>query len=640
MPLIEVERKTNVVLLLLMSILGLTAVFQAGYSHEMVYYSYLVVVPLTMYYLLKGIPSNSFSVVLHLPILCFLFFSAISLIWTININESLGELYKLVFYLLLYYLAGAYLKEKDVEKLVAAVLIIGTFIALLGILLFLLVHSRRIISVFNNPNPFGMYLAMLSLAGIGIYLHGAKNRWLAVSLVIITDALVLTGSRGSLLAYAIAFPILLLFVPREQLFGKCQKAFLLFFVVAISTFIISSVAPWLQNLGLNFNFLNQLVIRDSSLESTSVVGRLAFWKVAWNMIMARPFTGFGLGTYHIAYNSFRNDDKWWALFAHNNYLQIWAETGIFTLLSFLAFFFLFYLFAVSQIKAVRKTGIYQGILAAGFAFLLHTFVDFTWNIPTVTILFWTFLGCVTALQSPEHHYFAEGRRHPSHCLAAALIFIFLLGSGQQLLAYRVALLGEKAQDAGEHQEAINQYQLACRIFPYRAEYFGKQSENYYDLYLESKDPVLLDQAVNLRQKAINLSPYEYENYGILGRILWDEGRRDEAEKYLRQAVHLGGFTPTPFLNLGYFYLSQEKFAEAERVLSQGLAQSIFAYRNAPGSGEKTRVTEAQVQMHLGLAIIYHSQELYNKEKEQLQSILRLDPHNSVAQRQLDKFQQE
>lgn len=636
MALMDAERKTNMVLLLLMSILGLTAGFQAQYSHELVYYAYFIVVPLTMSYLFKGVPGNSVSFPVHLPLIAFLFFSALSLFWTINVNETLGELYKLAFYALLYYLAAAYLQEQDVEKLIRAALIFGTFIALIGILLFLLVKSQRITSVFNNPNPFGMYLAMLSLTGMGIYLHGSKNRLLLISLVIITTALVLTGSRGSLLAYAVAFSLILLFVSRNQLFDKLRKSLFLFSLVAVSAFIISSVAPFIQNMGFNIGALDQLVLRDSSIGSSSVVGRLSFWQVAWNMAAIHPFTGLGLGTYHIAYNSFRMDDKWWSMFAHNHYLQMWAETGMFALLSFLVFFLLFYVFAVKRIKRVHKDGLYWGLLAACLAFLLHIFVDFTWNMPTVTIMFWVFLGSITALQSDNNTYVFWNRKSIFRYIGAALIFIFLLGSGQQLAAYRFAVLGEKARDKENYQEAIDKYQLACRIFPYRAEYYGGISENYYSLFMISEDQAQLEQAISFRKKAIDLSPYDWGNYEKLGRLLWQENI-DGAESYLRQAVKLGGFNPGPYHNLGYFYISQEKFREAEEVLSEGLKQSVFAHKNAPGSEKKARVVAEQVHMHLGLALVYNSKKMYEKEKEQLQEALKLDHQNAVALRQLGKF---
>ncbi|MGI6629226.1 MAG: O-antigen ligase family protein [Bacillota bacterium] len=613
MGLMEMERKTNIILLLLIAILGLTAVFEAEYSHIMVFYAYLVAVPITIYYLFKETCVNSLSFGLHVPLITFLMISAISLFWTINFNESLGELYKLVFYVLLYYLAAAYLKERDTRKLITAVLIFGTCIALIGILLFLFIKTQRIASVFNNSNPFGMYLAMLSLAGMGIYVHDSKNRWLGIALVIITSAMILTGSRGSLISYCLAFPLVLIFVSRNQLLSKIRSISIIFSLVAISVFLISTIAPWIQNTGFNVGTLNTIVIRDSSPSSSSVIGRLAFWRVAWNMIQAHPFTGLGLGTYHVAYNSFRTDDKWWSMFAHNNYLQIWAETGIFALVSFVLFFFIFYLLALKEIKSVHQNGLYRGLLAACLAFLLHTFVDFTWNMPPVTMMFWAFLGSITALKSNECNIFLEKKKKLLQYCASLLLFLLFLGSVQQLAAYHIAVLGRDAQNNENYQEAINKYQLACRILPWRTEYNAFISECYYTLFLKSKDQSQLEEAISFRKKAIVSSPYDYKNYGYLGVILWQQNMSG-AEENLKKAVEHGGFCPTPYSDLGYYYLSQGRLVESEQVLLEGLKQSVYAYKNYPGAEDKKKVVAEQIKMHLGLAAIYHEQKLLKKKK--------------------------
>jgi O-antigen ligase len=623
MALIESGQKTNFVLLILIFVHGLTAAWEAQYSHELVYCFYFLIAPLTMYYLLKGRTGNCLPVISHIPLILFLIFSVMSIFWTINMNETLGELYKLFFYVLMYYLASTYLKERDVEKLVTAVLIIGTAIALLGILLYLFIKSQRIISVFNNPNPFGTYLAMLSLTGLGVYLYETKSKWPAVSFIIITCALILTGSRGAIFAFGLAFPLLFFHLPRKKVFVKLGESLFLFLLVGISVYILSIAAPWIQDKEISVGALAELVVRDSSVTSSSVVGRLSFWQVAWNMAMFRPLTGFGLGTYHLAYNSFRLDDKWWSMFAHNNYLQIWAESGVFALLSFLAFFLVSYFFALKEIKNVKKEGLYRGLLAACLAFLLHIFVEFTWNMPTVTILFWIFLGSIMALRARDKDERYLCRKSIFRYIVAVLVFLLLLGSGQQFVAYFMAVSAEKAQKQENFQEAVQKYRMATRIFPFRAEYFAGISDNYYYLYLISNEKKQLNAAISFRKKAIALSPYDYKNYRLLGWLLWREGKA-EAEYYLKQAVKLGGFTPGCFTDLGYYYLTQNKLAYGEKVLMEGLRQSIYAYKNAPGSSEKAEVIREQIKMHQGLALMYREQKLYQKEKEELEKILELE----------------
>jgi hypothetical protein len=92
MQLIEKNRSTNPILIVLMLVLGLTAIFQNGFQHEIVYYSYLMTIPIAFYYLLNVSLKSYFSWRIHLPILIFLGCSALSIIWTINLNDTLSEL--------------------------------------------------------------------------------------------------------------------------------------------------------------------------------------------------------------------------------------------------------------------------------------------------------------------------------------------------------------------------------------------------------------------------------------------------------------------------------------------------------------------------------------------------------------------
>jgi O-antigen ligase len=140
-------------------------------------------------------------------------------------------------------------------------------------------------------------------------------------------------------------------------------------MIAVSTYIFSILAPLIQEKGWQINSLERIVVRDPSLGSTSVEGRISFWQVAWKMIQERPLTGFGLGTYHVAYDSFRNPDHYWSMYTHNHYLQTWAETGIFSLISFVLFFILFFLKGLRANVCDVNWGRYWGIFAAALAFL-------------------------------------------------------------------------------------------------------------------------------------------------------------------------------------------------------------------------------------------------------------------------------
>ena len=50
------------------------------------------------------------------------------------------------------------LDDEDNDKVISVVLLIGAGIALLGILEYIFISNRRIVSTFTNPNPFASYL--------------------------------------------------------------------------------------------------------------------------------------------------------------------------------------------------------------------------------------------------------------------------------------------------------------------------------------------------------------------------------------------------------------------------------------------------------------------------------------------------
>lgn len=633
-----IENRTNPVLVVLMLVLALTAIFENGFKHEIVYYSYLLTVPLAIYCLWTGRPAYPFFSAAQVPLILFVFFSGLTLFWTININETLSELYKIMFYVLLFYLTAVFIRPMEIKKLVTVVLLVGAVIALVGILLFLLVKSSRITSVFINANPFGLYLAMLSLLGFGIYGHQkTKGKLLALAIVLVTDALVLTGSRGSLLAYIFSFPVLWLALPEENRWAGIKKFFLLFLVIGVSVFILSMAAPWLQQMGWQLDTLDRLVVRDRFQSSTSVEGRLSFWLVAGNMIQERPWTGFGLGTYHLAYNYFRNNDHYWSLYTHNHYLQTWADTGFFALAAFLAFFVIFFFQAFRMGGLVKEKGLYWGFFGAGLAFLMHLVVDFSWNMPAVTMLFWVFLGGIIALQDRgSSSFFMERPNTWCRLLGTLILGVFLLGSGQQLVAFKIMQGGEKAEASGDFSCAQDYYNWACRIYPWRAEYFGKLADTCLVLSRQEQKKAVIDQTVNFYRQAINLSPYEYGYYGVLGRVCWQEGMPG-AEDYLRQAVRLAGFKIAPYNDLGYYYLLTGRPRQAVHVFMAGMVQRPFAYRNAPGKEEKQKVKNEGVKTHLGLAKAYQELGSKTKAREQLMAVLQIDPLNQVAWREIKNY---
>lgn len=111
------------------------------------------------------------------------------------------------------------------------------------------------------------------------------------------------------------------------------------------------------------------------------------------MIKENPLVGVGLGNYGKAYLRFIQPGANVTVFAHNSYLQIWAETGIFGLLVFLSIIILFLKNGMLLIKRENiYAGLNIGLFTAGLAFLIHCVVDNNFFITQVAYHWWIILG--------------------------------------------------------------------------------------------------------------------------------------------------------------------------------------------------------------------------------------------------------
>jgi O-antigen ligase len=116
--------------------------------------------------------------------------------------------------------------------------------------------------------------------------------------------------------------------------------------------------------------------------------------VALKMIKDHPFLGIGMGTFMSNFAKYRYDLQ--VSYAHNCYLQIWAETGPFSLLSFLAF-----VFSVIYLGTKRflsgNSYLLLGLLAGVLGFLVHSFFEVNLYSFRLAIMFWAWMGLTIAM---------------------------------------------------------------------------------------------------------------------------------------------------------------------------------------------------------------------------------------------------
>jgi len=234
----------------------------------------------------------------------------------------------------------------------------------------------RITSFYDNPNAFGMLLVMFLPAAASVFFAGRGWRRAvgALSFVLGAAALALTYSRGPWLGFAFSV-VLMVALLRPKLLPLFLLACLL-----IVPFLPGTVYSRAKTI---FNF-----------SDSSTLSRLPIWKASVDLIKLRPF-GVGLGADTVFDAIYANNlyiNKATFIHAHNIYLQISAEAGVFAA-------FVFFCTVMGAIKAGIRTiwkkakgdslRTMTGGCVSGLAgVLLCGLIDYPWSYPRIMFLFW------------------------------------------------------------------------------------------------------------------------------------------------------------------------------------------------------------------------------------------------------------
>jgi len=307
--------------------------------------------------------------------------------------------------------------EKRLRKVVFLVVIFGAIMAFIAILQRLaspeLIYGLRTpfqavpFGPFINQHHFASFMEMTGGVTLGLIFGRSglqdKKPLLMISIAIMTIAIILTSSRGGMIAFiaVIGFVLSMNFFVRKQ--GgtdnntldrtPLQRALIAGGVVAAILLLIASVVF----LGGGDALLRGVTMDAGKDDITN--GRLHFWSVAIRIFLEHPILGAGLDAFGVA---FSKHDTWHGIFrveqAHNEYLQILAETGIIGFACIAAFL---YLLLKKGLKTVTSAGsgfrqnAAIGALAGCLGILIHSFFDFPLRTPSNGFFFLLLVAIAT-----------------------------------------------------------------------------------------------------------------------------------------------------------------------------------------------------------------------------------------------------
>jgi len=237
----------------------------------------------------------------------------------------------------------------------------------------------RMTATFQNQNDFAAYLVPVVLLSISLVFSSQvkkQYRWIPLFLgILLGVCLILTFSRGAWLGFLVGL-FLLAFLSKEI---KVSIFFICIFLVFISI-------PVLRQ-RVSYTFL-----------PGGDAQRISIAWTAWSMIKENPLFGKGLGTFMDYFSQYATIPG--VYYAHNCYLQIWAESGIFSLLSFLGFLGILLSKGIKIFKK-NQNFILLGLICGISGFLIHSFFDTQLYSLQLAVLFWIIMGLIVTLSKSE-----------------------------------------------------------------------------------------------------------------------------------------------------------------------------------------------------------------------------------------------
>src|SRR5262249_42979119 len=273
-------------------------------------------------------------------------------------------------------------------------------------------HTRGFAtSTFINPNSFVAYagIGFITICGLilRLYRHefvavggsirfrvatfievtGKKGAALIGSAAVVLVALLLSGSRGGMIATAWGLFVLaaLTLRLRKQQFAEQREAIIVFGAVLVAA---------------AFLVFGDLVVGEITQHGFSDAGRPAVYMITARSILDAPILGYGYGTFADVFPMFRDHsvetwDKW--EMAHNTYLEVFQGLGLVFGSMLVASVALLVLRCVRGAMR-RQANETMPCVAASVAFLLgvHTLVDFSLQMQAIAITFMALLGAGVA----------------------------------------------------------------------------------------------------------------------------------------------------------------------------------------------------------------------------------------------------
>jgi len=356
---------------------------------------------------------------LNTPLLCLLGVGLIQLVFHLTANPYLTrtELVKLVSYFIVFFLtAQAFQERADLVRLAWFLVFLSFAVSLLGIIQHFTAGGKiywfrevpaggDTFGPYVNRNHFAGFVELVLPVGLALLVfrgvHTDAFSMVGLLTIVPLGALILSGSRGGIVSLAFELGVLMLLTrSRKRPEGPRIAALAIVGLAAVALII------WIG--------AGNAIERFSSVRVGDVLlaRRVTMFRGTWHVFLDHPIQGSGLGTLVAVYPRYETGyDGKVVDHAHNDYIELLAETGILGGLCCAAFLWILFREARKNFEAEQghfSRALHAGAITAVGGLLLHSFVDFNLHIPSNALFFLLQAYLATSPPLPSE---SPGRRH-------------------------------------------------------------------------------------------------------------------------------------------------------------------------------------------------------------------------------------
>lgn len=409
--------------------------------------------------------------------------------------------------------------------------------------------SFRVGGVYGQPNLYAVFLTVSILAFFWKYIHSAHDLSIKktkifrfIPLVLVSVVFFLTGSRSGFLSLFFVLIYLLWMVSKGKYlcrdFKKKKEFFKISFFVIFSFFIAQILIFFFSSGALN---------RALNITGVSIEARFVFWTSAVLMFVDNLITGIGLGNYKFLMNSYgpksysllgfvqyeaMGSSSW----AHNEFLQLSCEGGIFVFFILLILLIIFFvkLFKILFTNKTQCSPIFLYSHLWLLPFIIQSMFSWTLRSPPLLFLFFTLLGGLLSQYPLKRIDISPALRGFILCLSVGSLIIIGIFFIQELkiekfkkqLITSVGLentFGEFAQLAAD---PYSEY----RVLSGSLNRYARES-------LKNNDLVMVEKLIPYYERLCELKGMRWYWFD-LAHLYLKLNREDESRFAIKQAIHL------------------------------------------------------------------------------------------------------